>query len=239
MNRRLRLTIMIIGKVDLNFVNSVPIVKRQRVTVNLKLSKVTNSGLKVTLPAAYGVVSRDVDFFWFCPYGYFLLLLVEDSLDFGLKDAESRLEAGFLTQGQSFRLLLHSMLDLEACRLQKQGPKNHLYSWHRGAMSGPGLQIYWKLKTGAFSTNGQSRIASVVLDPLLGPLHQATTDSVSQHFWIQLTRPVSGPWRILCECSKSPSWVKEGDEGVAGMNRREKCVPDKGSSMGTQWFEFY
>ena len=54
---------MIIGKVDLNFVNSVPIVKRQRVTVYLKLSKVTNSGLKVTLPAAYGVVSRDVDFF--------------------------------------------------------------------------------------------------------------------------------------------------------------------------------
>ena len=48
-NRRLRLTIMIIGKVDLNFVNSVPIVKHQRVTVYLKLSKVTNSGLKVTL----------------------------------------------------------------------------------------------------------------------------------------------------------------------------------------------
>ena len=28
--------------------------------------------------------------------------------------------------------------------------------------------------------------------------------------------------------SKTPSWVRDGDEGVAGRNGREKCFPDEG-----------
>ena len=51
--------------------------------------------------------------------------------------------------------------------------------WHKKDILGTGLSnTFGKMKTSAFSTNTQSRFASVVVDGVLGPLRGGTPDSV-------------------------------------------------------------
>ena len=77
--------------------------------------------------------------------------------------------------------------------------------------------------TNAFSTNTQLRFASVVLDSVLGPPRLARhtlrcpcfSESGSKG------RDLQGPFKGHYGSSKSPSRVRDGDEGVAGRNRRE------------------
>jgi len=81
------------------------------------------------------------------------------------------------------------------------------------------------LKISAFFTKSKSRFASDVLDAVMGPLcppqHTTLCNSRSN-------AQGAGPWRALCQL-KNPLNVQDGDEGFAGRNIGEKCIPDKRS----------
>ena len=83
-----------------------------------------------------------------------------------------------------------------------------------------------------FSTNAQSRFASVVDDGVLGPLRLLC------HTWRcpcisvvpEATHEASrGPEKGTVSAQKGFKRVRDGDEWVAGRNGREQCFPNEGS----------
>ena len=68
-----------------------------------------------------------------------------------------------------------------------------------------------------------------------GVFNRQTTNECGGRFWrfpwthlAQHTRQVERTCRVPCHLN-SPSRVRNGDEGVAGRNRRKLCVRDNGS----------
>ena len=81
-----------------------------------------------------------------------------------------------------------------------------------------------------FFTNTQSRFASVVFDGVLGPPPRAA-HRIESLFLCSFGSNARGQSRALeglCDSSKSPSKVREGDERVARRNAREEFFPDNG-----------
>ena len=93
------------------------------------------------------------------------------------------------------------------------GKYQHALEWTRpgGVIKGRAKTI----KTSAFSTNAQSRFASIVLDKALGPTRLA----------LQTLRGPCMP--VVLEVSKSR--VRDGDKGVAWRNYGEQCFANEGS----------
>ena len=88
-----------------------------------------------------------------------------------------------------------------------------------------------RYKKGAFSTNAQSRFASVVFDGVLGPPCLARhTLGCPCFFAVPKTTHKASHKLLKCQgSSESPSRDRDGDEGVAGRNIRKYCFTDEGS----------
>ena len=108
------------------------------------------------------------------------------------------------------------------------GSKQGMYYWARGGCKGGAKgalapSMFGTTRTSAFSTNTQWKFVSVVLDAVLGPPHLAwhtwwcpwlsvVPEATHEESW--------GPLKGAVSAQKSPSRVQDGDEGVAGRNRR-------------------
>ena len=109
----------------------------------------------------------------------------------------------------------------------------------RGARGARVLSILGTTKTTVFSTNAQSKLASVVLD-----VSNLCPPSLARHSWQLLDVCVASYlWRFRsnahssrlrdlerrCVSSKSTSRVQDGQERVARRDRKEKCFTDEAS----------
>ena len=85
------------------------------------------------------------------------------------------------------------------------------------------LPVSGTVKASVFSTNTQSRFASIVLDSVLGPpcLAQNTWRCPFISVVLEATQEASpGPLKVLLS-AKSPSMVQDGDKGVTGGTSKE------------------